>query len=93
MSPASYAPCAVGLHVCGMSEDGTEAVTVLNIPTRTAAEAHRLFYRAKAECQIAGEEPRSLVVDLCLGANEHGADDFSMSRQMLDRLVVLAAQS
>lgn len=74
-----------------MSEDEAQPVTVVNLPTRTAAEARRLFYRATAECQIAGEEPRSLVVELCLGANEHGADDFSMSRQMLERLIAIAA--
>lgn len=88
-----YAPCAIGLHICGMSADETEAVTVLNLPTRTIAEARRLFERAKVECEIVGEEPRSLVVDLCLGANEHGADDFSMSRQMLDRLLAIAGQA
>ena len=92
MPEARYAPCAIGLHVCGMSDDEAEPVTILNLPTRTAAEARRMFYRAKAECQISGDEPTSLVVDLCLGVNEYGADDFSMSRQMLERLIALAAQ-
>lgn len=85
-----YTPCEHGLHVCGFHPDGENFLTVMNLPVLTAAQARALFDAARAD--VAGEDSdRDLVVDLM----QHGAceEDFSMNRQMLERLALLWAIS
>lgn len=89
---AAYQPCHLGIHVCGISRDEDNPITVANFPTRTAAEARRLFAAAKAECEAGGDEPGDFVIDLNVGLNEMQVEDFMMSRQMLDRLTKIAGE-
>lgn len=85
-----YQPCRFGLHVCGEHPDGMNFLTVANFPTRGSASARELFDRAKAEFAVADGEDGDLVVDLML--NSDCEEDFTMNRQMLDRLRVLASE-
>ncbi|WP_204274418.1 hypothetical protein, partial [Stenotrophomonas maltophilia] len=63
----SYEPCAIGIHVCGVSADELEPVTVANIRLPTRAKARELFNLARQECRAVSGEPCDLVVDLCVG--------------------------
>lgn len=84
-----YQPCRTGLHVCGVHPDGENAMTVLNLPTRTADEARGLFERARIEVGEARGQKADYVVDLMI--NRDCDEDFGMNRQMLERLKALAA--
>lgn len=84
-----YQPCRFGLHVCGEHPDGMNCLTVANFPTRGSASARELFDRAKAEVAVADGEDGDFVVDLML--NSECEEDFTMNRQMLDRLRSIAS--
>ena len=87
-SPAyCYRPCRTGLHVCGFHPDDQNFLTIANLPTRDAAAAEALFARAEAELAVAEGEDGDLVIDLQL--NGDCERDFSMSRQMLERLIAM----
>ncbi len=78
-----YYPCRCGVHVCG-DKDG-EAATFGNIPARSEAEARAIFAACKAEAEAAPDEPTEFVVDLNLDLYNCHVEDFSITRQMLDR--------
>jgi hypothetical protein len=85
-----YHPCDIGLHVCGHLPDESGPLTILNLPTKTAGEARALFEAARAECACQEGEPDDFFVDLNIDTQ---VDEFSMSRQMLDRLKQIALAS
>lgn len=85
-----YYPCSCGVHVCG-DKDGA-AATFGNIPARDDAEARMIFEACKAEAEAGADEPTEFVVDLNLYDTIH-AEDFSITRQMLDRCLAAGRAS
>lgn len=79
-----YHPCWCGVHVCG-SSPLDEAMTVANIPARSPDEARQVWLACKAEAEASRDEPQDLVVDLNIDRDNMHVEDFSISRQMLDR--------
>jgi hypothetical protein len=79
-----YRPCRNGIHVCGADEAAYEFFTVANFPRLNEDQARTSFWWAKHEFQAAEGEPTDLVVDLMIGGDI--AEDFCMTRQMLDRM-------
>lgn len=85
-----YQPCRFGIHVCGHHPDGQNCMTILNIPTRTFAEAEALFQTAMADLAEPAGQEADYVVDL---QNNYDCErDFMMNRQMIDRLRALTVQ-
>lgn len=78
-----YHPCSCGIHICG-DKDG-EAATFGNVPARSEAEARAIFAACRAEAEAAPDEPTEFVVDLNIGRDNLHVEDFSITRQMLDR--------
>lgn len=78
-----YHPCPCGVHVCG--DKNGEAATFGNIPARSEAEARAVFAACKAEAEAAADEPTEFVVDLNLNRDTLHIEDFSITRQMLER--------
>lgn len=86
----TYSPCSFGIHVCGISADGEEPITIANFRTQGALSARRLWDAARERFEVAEGEPDDLLVDLCLGPYEV-VDNFAMTRQMLEPLRAFAA--
>lgn len=85
----TYAPCFTGLHVCGISRDGSEFCTVENLPMRNVDHARRAFRLAREELAAAQDEA-DLVVDLCDRGDIN--EDFWIRRQQLVRLEEIARE-
>lgn len=79
-----YSPCRDGLHVCGISSDEEEFVTVANVPGVTEA----LFERLKQTFGLPSGDDPDLVVDLCVQGDILA--DFGIRRQSLAALLVAA---
>ena len=80
---AEYKPCPDGIHVCGLDGPGERFTTEDNFPG--LGRCH--FEWARTELQATADEPCDLVVDLFEGRSL--IDDFTMTRQMLPRLLRL----
>lgn len=86
----SYAPCRTGIHICGISADEAEPVTVANFPMRSAREAHELFLAARSQFAARDGEPDDLIVDYCSGGDI--TEDFPLCRQQLAGLQAFLEQ-
>lgn len=84
-----YATPHHGVHVCGISADEENFITVFRADTRTALQARTMYDAVKAECAMSDDEEQDLVVDLCMDGSTE--EDFPMRRQQLDRLKVVCA--
>lgn len=76
-----YSPCTNGLHVCGISGDEEEFVTVQNVPGVT----EQTFDLLEAHYALPEGEDPDLVVDLVIDGDL--IRDFGIRRQSLAALV------
>lgn len=79
-----YHPCWFGVHVCGSSPEDA-AMTIGEVVARNEAEARVIFEACRAEAEAQVGEPQDYVVDLNIGQDNLHVEDFSMTRQMLQR--------
>jgi hypothetical protein len=82
----TYTPCASGIHICGLTANEDEFLTVANFPgvTRDAFEA------ARNACALSDHDDFDLVVDWMVGGDI--VEDFGMRRQQLDDLRRIVAR-
>lgn len=96
---SNYAPCEIGLHLCGICEHpdgigdafGCQPYTALNLPARSDAEAQRMWDAAKAEAELPDRSGEDFLCDLNLSCGT--VNDFSTNRQLLPRLIAAALKA
>lgn len=79
-----YSPCPTGIHVCGSSADGLDAVTVDNMPTRSRQRARAAWRAIKGEFDEVPAPECDVVLDLMEGGDCE--QTFGARRQWLARI-------
>lgn len=88
-----YAPCEIGLHLCGFGQapgcDVEQPFTAANLPAPNHATAQAMFDAARREAECPKDEA-DFLCDLNLGSPDTGTecvDNFYTNRQLWPRLV------